>query len=131
MHTEPSSSNKKVESSSSNNALLATTVTKVLDSRGKEITCRALLDNGSQMYFMTSELASRLKLKMHDFNVSISGIGQGKVSSTKVVKATIKSRVSKFRDHILHRAPERYRSITTKTNPNKSGQYSPVHKASR
>ena len=67
--------------------LLATAVLKILDSRGREIMCRALLDNGSQMHFMTAELANRLILPLHNFNMSITGLGNTETEGSKVVSS--------------------------------------------
>ncbi|XP_060536764.1 uncharacterized protein LOC132708412 [Cylas formicarius] len=57
-----------------NQVLLATAVIKVLDSDNKFISCRALLDSGSQSNFCTKEFFERLKLPGKRLDLSISGI---------------------------------------------------------
>ncbi|XP_067216970.1 uncharacterized protein [Linepithema humile] len=56
--------------------LLSTAIIHVEDSRGKAHACRALLDSGSQLNFVTEDFAKRLRLNKQFINMPISGIAQ-------------------------------------------------------
>ena len=55
--------------------LLPTAIVSVFDSENQLIPCRALLDNGWQLSFITQALARRLNLNTTEKHLSLSGIG--------------------------------------------------------
>lgn len=55
--------------------MLATVVVEVCDESGKMVQCRAVLDSGSQVNFVTNQCARRLGLFRVDAAVSVTGIG--------------------------------------------------------
>ena len=68
------------------NILLSTAVINVLyDSNNQIHSCRALLDNGSQMNFVIKELANRLKLEERPLDIAVAGIMDGVIHVNKVV----------------------------------------------
>lgn len=66
--------------------LLSTAMVQVNDQNGRPVTCRCLLDNGSQSNFISERLFSRLGLKQTNINLPVSGINQ---SLTRITKSTI------------------------------------------
>jgi len=56
--------------------MLATVVVNVCDTLGNMIPCRAILDSGSQLNFVTSVCAHRLGINIINAPLSITGIGQ-------------------------------------------------------
>ncbi|XP_055591303.1 uncharacterized protein LOC129743346 [Uranotaenia lowii] len=78
------------------NVLLSTAVVRVADQFGKITLARALLDSGSQRCYMSEKLFQMLQFERSRENLSISGIGGSRSSSTQVVFAEIGSRMSDF-----------------------------------
>lgn len=74
------------------NVMLATAVVNVYDHCGQIRQCRAVLDSGSQMHFITHSFAKSLGLKLSNGLSSISGIGSMTTSAQSVCEATIFSR---------------------------------------
>ncbi|XP_054259498.1 uncharacterized protein LOC128984223 [Macrosteles quadrilineatus] len=62
--------------SMSNSTLLGTAQVLVQDALGHWQVCRAVIDGGSQINFVTQSLAQTLRLPIRKCNVNISGIGQ-------------------------------------------------------
>ena len=62
--------------------LLSTALVQIVDARGYPVTCRVLLDNGSQSNLITEGLCKKLSLKQEQVDISIIGINQV-VSSIK------------------------------------------------
>jgi hypothetical protein len=54
--------------------LLATAIIKVKYNLGKEHECQVLLDNASQMNFISKNMAERLNMKFNKFSAPIDGI---------------------------------------------------------
>lgn len=79
---------------------LATAVVKVVDHRGNDILCRAVLDSASHSNFMTEELAQRLKLKRQKIEKNIGGISESFTNITNKVTTTIKSRFNGFKANL-------------------------------
>lgn len=77
--------------------LLATAVVKVSNKDGKSITCRVLLDTGSQNNFMTEEVCQLLNLQCTKISCSVVGIGQTTQRSSYAVSAVIESLVSDYK----------------------------------
>ncbi|CAI6342683.1 unnamed protein product [Macrosiphum euphorbiae] len=72
--------------------ILATVVVHVNDSSGNVMRCRAVLDSGSQLCFITNKLARRLGLQIVNNTVPITGIGQSRSSTSKCCLGTVQSR---------------------------------------
>lgn len=85
----------RIETSES--VLLATAVVKVYNTDKNSITCRVLLDTGSQNNFMTEEVCQLLKLQRTPISCSITGIGQSSQKSSYAVNATLESLVSDYK----------------------------------
>ncbi|XP_018368526.1 PREDICTED: uncharacterized protein LOC108764680 [Trachymyrmex cornetzi] len=79
-----------------NQILLATALVNIADNNGRSITCRVLLDSGSQSCFITSSCVKRLAVKPVSTNVPISGLGAMSTQANKRVRITLQSRVNKF-----------------------------------
>ncbi|XP_030381837.1 uncharacterized protein LOC115629498 [Scaptodrosophila lebanonensis] len=77
-------------------SFLATAVVLVQNSNGKYSQCRCVLDSGSQLNFITTSLASQLKLNIKDVQYSLNGIGNAKSRILGEVQTTIKSRATNF-----------------------------------
>lgn len=82
------------------NILLSTAIIHVYDSKNQPVACRALLDSGSQMNFITDELAARLQLKEQSFSTAISGVMQETFQAKRNVNLQIKSRFNNFKENI-------------------------------
>lgn len=106
--------------------LLSTAIVHVYDSKNQLISCRALLDNGSQMNFVTEELANRLQLKGQTFETSISGVMQGTFQAKRIINLRVKSRFNNFSESIdciilpkiTQNLPQEFISTTSVTIPN-------------
>lgn len=72
----------------------------IYNSNNEIHTCRALLDSGSQMNFVTQELANRLQLKERSLEMSVAGIMGRTISAKNIVNVTIKSRFNNFSENI-------------------------------
>ncbi|XP_008183125.1 uncharacterized protein LOC103309446 [Acyrthosiphon pisum] len=96
--TSPSNSQKVSMSAqaTSEHVFLATAVVTVKDSNGSYHKCRAVLDSGSQVNFISKELSRVLGLKQRTNVLPICGIGTSKTQSGASVDVTISSSVKKF-----------------------------------
>lgn len=97
----PSSGNLSINSHCSHAnpdslVLLSTALVLVNDSMGNPVTCRALLDSGSQSSFITQKMHDRLNTPTHETKIPISGINQQITYITKRTNLTIKSRCDNF-----------------------------------
>lgn len=98
------------------NVMLATTSINVYNEFGKPYTCRAILDSGSQLNFITTNCAKRLGLKCSKNNLNITGIA----SMTSAVKSICQAIVvSRFGDHKynlqLHTVPVLVNALPSQT----------------
>lgn len=85
--------NHSNESSNVSQVFLSTAVVIVQNHHGHQVTCRMLLDSGSQSNFITEDLCQRLKLNRKNVNIPVSGITDAKSPPIKhQVNATLKSR---------------------------------------
>ena len=73
--------------------LLATVSIQIRNSAGKLSLCRAVLDSGSQVNFITRECARRLGLSMTNVNIPVVGIGLSNTKSQQCCETIICSRV--------------------------------------
>ncbi|KAH8320190.1 hypothetical protein KR059_011228, partial [Drosophila kikkawai] len=76
--------------------VLATAVVHIKGSSCQIQPARVLLDSGSQVNFITEEMARGLQLKRIRKEVNLLGIGKSTVSAHQVVQTTISSRVHGF-----------------------------------
>lgn len=76
--------------------ILATATVNIKSHIGSSHIARVLLDSGSQLNFITEELAHSLRLprKNHQFNIT--GIDQVTTKTNQIVTASIQSRTTKF-----------------------------------
>ncbi|XP_036146042.1 uncharacterized protein LOC118646697 [Monomorium pharaonis] len=97
--TEPTATAVVTHSSSvapTNNVLLSTAVL-LADGRGKsQRPCRALLDSGSQVNFVTKDLVASLGLTPRLANTAISGINGTTTQASQTVQITLHSRLNSF-----------------------------------
>lgn len=85
---------------------LSTAFVLVEDQYGKPRKCRAILDNGSQMNFVSKSFASLLQLPRKKTMLPISGIGANCIQSVSSISIKVKSRVKQFEvDLICHVLP--------------------------
>ncbi|XP_012214797.2 uncharacterized protein [Linepithema humile] len=75
---------------------IATAKIYVINEEGQLITCRAILDPGSQSNIITKEISRKLKLKSHKITIPISGINQTQVTAKESVVIRIRSMHSEF-----------------------------------
>lgn len=76
--------------------ILSTAVIYVKDSANNFVKCRALLDSGSQMNFMSLSLAKQLNLKTKKINVPISGVNEMLTNIESQTYSSIKSCYNSF-----------------------------------
>ncbi|XP_055590213.1 uncharacterized protein LOC129742346 [Uranotaenia lowii] len=80
--------------------LLLTAVVHVLDNDHQPQTCRVLLDSGSQVNFITDQLANTLRLEKRKVEVPIGGINEIKTVARHLIKVHLQSRCSDFRTEL-------------------------------
>lgn len=92
---QPSTSRASVNYSSSyeESVILATALVRIRDRFGHYVYARALLDSGSQINFITEELAQRLQIKRDEGNLNLLGIGNTNSTARSKIQATLKSRM--------------------------------------
>ncbi|XP_054746100.1 uncharacterized protein LOC129250502 [Anastrepha obliqua] len=77
--------------------LLASAIVLIKNRAGTFIPCRALLDSGSQLHFVTTRFANQLQLTRTKSLVAVSGIGDASFSTDGCsVNIVLKSRTSDF-----------------------------------
>lgn len=76
--------------------LLATANILIKNESQQYVSCRALLDGGSQSNFITSELVQKLNLQTEKVKFPISGIGESITNVSTKVSTSIKSHNSSF-----------------------------------
>ena len=80
-----------VSDSSNQQALLSTILLNVTGDDGNQMTCRALLDNGSMVSFISESLVQLLRLPKTSANLQINGIGECSRSVRGMVSCTIEA----------------------------------------
>jgi len=75
---------------------LSTASVLVTDNNGQLRKCRVILDNGSQMNFVSKGFAGLLQLPRHKTMVPVSGIGAGQIQSVSCISIKVRSRVKQF-----------------------------------
>nr|XP_033199424.1 uncharacterized protein LOC117161785 [Bombus vancouverensis nearcticus] len=108
------------------NDLVITTQINILNDKQQPIRCRALLDTGSSMNFITEELAKSLKIRQNKCSVPIGALDTLTTTSKRHITATITS-TDEYRTVI-----QEYLALghMTKVNDNHSddnGYYLPHH----
>ncbi|XP_036140825.1 uncharacterized protein LOC118644954 [Monomorium pharaonis] len=81
-------------------AWLSTAIIKILNRDNKKVTCRALLDAGSQSNFITRSLAQRLGLELQNVNVPVVGVNQVTSYVRDMVKVSIYSRLYDYQRNL-------------------------------
>ncbi|XP_055639950.1 uncharacterized protein LOC129777604 [Toxorhynchites rutilus septentrionalis] len=76
--------------------LLLTAVVHALDQNNRPHPCRVLLDSGSQVNFVTEEMANRLGVPKKRANVPITGINALRSLAREKINISFRSRVSSF-----------------------------------
>ena len=94
-----SAATQAVPVESNHAAFLATAIIDICN-ENRVTSCRALLDPGSQINFVTSELVKRTNLKIHNTCTSIAGIGNKIMSSSSSVELHVKSRINAFSENL-------------------------------
>jgi len=79
-----------------NYTFLATAVVLVTDRRRNQRKCRALLDSGSQVNFISGNLAKSLQLECKRSNLPVGGIGASQVRAVSYVEVSVQSRLSGY-----------------------------------
>lgn len=75
---------------------LATAVVLASDTFGNMKKCRVVLDSGSQVNFISKQLANKLQLRAKRSNLPVSGIGESHVRATSYVEILLRSRVTDY-----------------------------------
>lgn len=79
-----------------NNVFLATAIVFVTDRYGCKRECRAVLDSGSQVNFISRKFFKQLHLSSRKAKMSISGIGGGLIKSSSVLDIKVVSRAKDY-----------------------------------
>ncbi|XP_018404425.1 PREDICTED: uncharacterized protein LOC108781051 [Cyphomyrmex costatus] len=79
--------------------LLSTAIVDVFDAQSKGHTYRALLDNGSQLNFITETFTNKLRLKQQHLNIAISGVAQGGINA-RSVNVLLQSKHNSYRGRL-------------------------------
>lgn len=88
------------EPTMSSQVMLSTAIVNVKAKNGKWFAVRALLDNGSQVNIMTSNLHNRLKLEKSSNSVAVSGIGKSEPQNAPLTRASVASNDKAFYEEI-------------------------------
>lgn len=76
---------------------LLTAIVEVLDQNSNPHHCRALLDCGSQVSFITQTLANAIGIPTREVSVPITGIGSAKSTIKQICKVQIRSKCNDFK----------------------------------
>ncbi|XP_037930699.1 uncharacterized protein LOC119665544 [Teleopsis dalmanni] len=95
---QPIISRASVNHSSSNDdqIILATAVITIQGKSGDYQLARALFDSGSQVNFITEELAQRLQIKKEAKTLNLIGIGETNSTVRQKLHATVRSRINSY-----------------------------------
>ncbi|XP_062541859.1 uncharacterized protein LOC134209854 [Armigeres subalbatus] len=80
-----------------NQVFLLTAVVDILDQHSKPHQCRALLDSGSQVSFITELLANAIGVPTREVSVPITGIGSAKSTIKQICEVQIRSKCNNFK----------------------------------
>ncbi|XP_050065913.1 uncharacterized protein LOC126554977 [Aphis gossypii] len=80
---------------------LSTAIILTVDRLGKQKQCRAVLDSGSQVNFISGSLANRLQLRSQRAALPVSGIGESRVQALSYVEVSIQSRLRDYRAKLV------------------------------
>ncbi|XP_055584842.1 uncharacterized protein LOC129737707 [Uranotaenia lowii] len=100
LHEEQQQQPKPMATPTTTNLLLLTAVVHVLNNDNQPQTCRVLLDSGSQVNFITDQLANTLRLEKRKVEVPIGGINGIKTVARHLIKVHLQSRCSDFRTEL-------------------------------
>ena len=75
---------------------LSTAVIHVLDHKGNRHACRARLDNGSQVNFLTEKMATKLGLRQCNVDIPLGGVNKMTSGIQKMTRTTIQSRLNRY-----------------------------------
>ena len=84
-----------LHSATPSQVLLLTAIIHILDHEGNPHKCRALLDNGSQVYFITEKLATKLGLRQRELGIPLRGVNHMRSSVNKITNTTVQPRLNK------------------------------------
>ncbi|XP_065074450.1 uncharacterized protein LOC135698402 [Ochlerotatus camptorhynchus] len=76
--------------------MLLTAIVNLESADGQLVPCRAMMDSGSQVCFLSETIANRLKISREPVNVPVTGIGGAKIYAREKLTVTIQSRCSNF-----------------------------------
>ncbi|XP_018401738.1 PREDICTED: uncharacterized protein LOC108778911 [Cyphomyrmex costatus] len=79
---------------------LSIAIVTVYDDQGQPHGYRALLDSGSQLNFITQNLASKLGLNCRAINMSICGVAEGTFGSKEITNVSFRSRINKYTNNL-------------------------------
>lgn len=79
------------------NVMLSTSEINVFNRYGKMQVCRAVLDSGSQLNFISTDCALKLGLSSHTSSINITGIDSISSTATDVFQATFTSRLNNYK----------------------------------
>lgn len=88
-------------SQKTNHVFLATAIVLIYDKNGIKKQCRAVLDSGSQINFISKKLANMIGLPHEPINQPISGIGANCVNSRARVTLHIESRLKQYNTKLV------------------------------
>ncbi|KAB0799112.1 hypothetical protein PPYR_06992 [Photinus pyralis] len=80
--------------------ILSTATINIKGEMGKLVSCRALLDSGSQSNFITAELVQKLGLTGSKINMKVSGVDRSTTNINKRVTTEISSLFNNFRHEL-------------------------------
>ncbi|XP_060861782.1 uncharacterized protein LOC132938783 [Metopolophium dirhodum] len=105
-------------SSGNRYAFLATAQVIVKNTNGMQFICRAVLDSGAQVNFISKRLQNVLKLSGERVALPVSGIGSSRTQSTTRVDIKVCSRVSPFQANIsCYVLPSIVNTLSSSTRP--------------
>ncbi|XP_049301625.1 uncharacterized protein LOC125775149 [Anopheles funestus] len=79
-----------------NQVLLSTAIVKICDKNGNSYLCRALLDSGSQMNFMTTRLADLMSQQRKNVDFVVSGFNGTQVKINQAMNVTVASCIGNY-----------------------------------
>lgn len=101
VNVNASTSTSLVVGSEQGYVFLATAVVLASDTIGSQRECRVVLDSGSQVNFISKQLANKLKLHSKRSILPVSGIGESQVRATSYVEVFLRSRVTNYNVKVI------------------------------